>query len=84
MVKSEGLGKKYRKVTITLGEAQENYIDEVRKKIKKCGGFSLGRTEIIRTAIQLLETVRLNAMDLSNVKNEKDLLEIIKKYVCLK
>jgi hypothetical protein len=79
MIKSEGLGKQYRKVTITLGEEQENFIDDIRKEIKKNDGYRLGRTEIIRTAIQFLKHLKINSMNLSGIKNEDDLLDKIKR-----
>ena len=74
MIKSNGLEGSYRKVTITLRDTQENFIDELRKKIKKNGGFSLGRTEVIRSAIQFMSLLDLNPLDLSKIKNEEDLI----------
>jgi len=84
MIKSKGLGKKYRKATVTLEEGQENFIDDVRRRIKKSGGFSLARTEIVRTAIDLLRYLKVNSMDLSGIKHEEDLLEKIKMRVAVK
>ena len=78
MVKSKGLGEKYRKATMTFGEDHENFIDEVRRKIKNSGGFRLARTEVVRAAVDFLKYLKVNKMDLSSIKNESDLLDKLK------
>lgn len=84
MIKSKGLGKKYRKATVTLEDSQENFMDDVRRKIKKSGGFSLARTEVVRAAIDLLRFLKINTMDLSGIKHEEDLLNKIKSRIEVK
>jgi hypothetical protein len=79
MIKSKGLDEEYRKVTITLGEEQENFLDEIRRKIRKNGGSALARTEVIRTAIEVLKCLKVDNLNLSGIKNEFELFEKIKK-----
>jgi hypothetical protein len=61
----------YRAITLTINQDQEDFLDKVRKEIKRSGGFSLARTEIVRAAI---EGLRLLDPDLKNIKREEDLV----------
>ena len=79
MIKSKGLGQKHRKITITLNEAQENLIENIKNKIKKNGGYRLGRTEVIRASVKLIGFLKLDEKLLSGIKDEDDLFEVMKK-----
>ena len=77
MNKTKGLGGgRYRKVTITLPEDLEAFIDDLRRTIREQQGYSLGRTEIIRAAISYLRTIKI---DLREIHDEEELLARLKK-----
>lgn len=75
MNKSKGFYKgtgKYRKITITITPDLEAFLDSLRKQIRDLGGKSLGRTEIIRAALEYLSQLNI---DLKNIADEEDLLQ---------
>ena len=80
MIKSQGLppGRgDYRKITITLPRDLEDFLDDVRKKIRDRTGRSITRTEIVRAALELVREKKINFTD--KIKNEQDLLNQLKK-----
>lgn len=74
MNKSKGFYKgtgNYRKVTITLSKDQEVILDSLRRSILDSGGKSLGRTEVIRAAIELIKMLKI---DPAQINDEREAL----------
>ncbi len=65
-------------MTITLPPDLETFLDSLRERIRDLGGSSLGRTEIIRAA---LEYIKLMEIDCKGIQDEKDLLEQLIKAI---
>lgn len=66
----------YRKVMFTLTPEQEKFLNDFCSEVKSHKGSSLSKTEIIRALVDYFATLKF---DLSGIKDEKDLLERIKK-----
>ena len=73
---NKNISFEYRKVMITLTPEQERFLDAFRSEVRTLKGSSLSRTEIIRALVDYLATLKLNLKD---IKDEKDLLERIRK-----
>jgi hypothetical protein len=70
-----GVGQ-YRKVTITLTPPLEEWLDHLRTEIRRRGGKSLGRTELIRASLAYVQTLDL---DVTGVTDEVELAEHIRR-----